>query len=147
MDTDIDIDKCMKRQMIGTCKKYNTNLSNIKLLAPFLDSLRKSDLSVKIVTLYILNNSLNTVFTVNVVIYLSLYLNPFHLYSKSTLTLYKWELTLSMGPFWNTCGSSQTTQYSFNTGIRCSANSIVWIKRRRETIRSKMKMIWKPTKS
>lgn len=89
MDTDIGIDKCLKRQMIGTCKKYNTNLSNIKLLAPFLDSLRKSDLSVKIVTLYILNNSLNTVFTVNVVIYLSLYLNPFHLYSKSTLTLYK----------------------------------------------------------
>lgn len=35
-------------------------------------------------------------------------------------------LTLSIGPFWNTWGSSQTTQYSFNTGIRCSANSIVW---------------------
>lgn len=36
------------------------------------------------------------------------------------------QLTLSIGPFWNTCGSSQTTQYSFSTGIRCSANSIVW---------------------
>lgn len=29
--------------------------------------------------------------------------------------------TLSMDPFWKTCCSSHTTQYSFRVGIRCSA--------------------------
>lgn len=29
--------------------------------------------------------------------------------------------TLSMEPFWKTCCSSHTTQYSLSVGIRCSA--------------------------
>ncbi len=34
-------------------------------------------------------------------------------------------LTFSMDPFWKTCCSSHTTQYSFRVGIRCSEYFII----------------------
>lgn len=38
--------------------------------------------------------------------------------------------TLSMDPFWKTCCSSHTTQYSFNVGILCSAYFMIWGEKR-----------------